>query len=266
MASPRIILPLLALLIATPLAAGGTIEGVVTFPQKGGSEGRLRLRYAGQTGAKQQDEAPAPSPAVVFVEDVAGQWPAPADHPKMLQKGLAFVPRVLPLLVGTTVDFPNEDSLQHNVFSYSATKRFDLGRYRTGESRPVTFEQAGLVRVYCEIHAHMKGFILVLKNPFYALVGEDGAFRIEGLPAGKYKVTAWQEEHEPVVMEVEVKDGDPTKQDFQLAGPPARTAPVAVPGPSPCCASDDDVLAPPRMAIEPLPGTDPSRGGDGCRR
>ncbi len=266
MTPPRFILPLIALLIASPLIAGGTVEGVVAFPQKGGSEGRLRLRYAGQSGAKQQGEAPAPSPAVVFVEDVAGEWPAPGDHAKMLQKGLAFVPRVLPILVGTTVDFPNEDSLQHNVFSYSATKRFDLGRYRTGESRPVTFEQAGLVRVYCEIHAHMKGFILVLKNPFYAIASEDGAFRIEGLPAGKYKVTAWQEEHEPVVLEVEVKEGDPTKQDFQLAGLPVPTGPAAPVKPSPCCAPDAPALAPPAMEIEPLPGTDPSRGGDGCRR
>ncbi len=258
---PRIQTAFMLLALSSALLAGGTIEGVVTFPQKGGAEGKLRLRYAGQTGARQQSEAPAPSPAVVFVEEVAGSWPAPADHPRMLQKGLAFVPRVLPILVGTTVDFPNEDTLQHNVFSYSSTKRFDLGRYRTGESRPVTFDQPGLVRVYCEIHSHMKGFILVLKNPFYTLAAEDGAFRLEGLPAGRHKVTAWQEEHEPVVFEVEVQDGGSTKQDFQLAldSPRPREASSSEEPPiqeaSPCCGSSEPAPAAPAMEIEALPGS-----------
>lgn len=258
MTPPRILIALLVLILASSLRAGGSIEGVVSLPQKGPSEGRLKLRYAGQTGARKQTETPARSPVVVFVEDVPGTWAAPAERPKMLQKGLAFVPRVLPVLVGTSVDFPNEDELQHNVFSYSAAKRFDLGRYRTGEARTVTFDQPGLVRVYCEIHAHMKGFVLVLKNPFYTLAAEDGSFRIDGLPPGKVKVTAWHEEHEPVVVEVEVREGGSTHRDFELTAlPPGR------PGRAPRCCAE---AAAPAMECEPLPGTGLSLGGDGCPR
>lgn len=238
------------LALSSTVLANGGLEGRVTLPKRAAAEGKLRLRYAGQTGAKQQDTAPAPSPAVVFVEDATGSFAPPAENPKMEQKGLAFVPRVLAVLVGTTVDFPNQDTLQHNVFSYSPAKRFDLGRFRTGESRPVTFDQPGLIRLYCEIHSHMKGFILVLKNPYFALAAEDGSYKIEGVPPGSYKLTAWQEEHEPVVVDVAVADGGATKQDFNLAL--GTTSQPRRPVQGWCCADPD---APPAMEIEPLPGT-----------
>jgi hypothetical protein len=109
------------------------------------------------------------------------------------QRGEEFVPRVLAITVGTVVDFPNNDAIYHNVFSLSKTKRFDLGRYAAGHSKSVRFDQPGIVRVFCDIHSHMTAFVLVFSHPFFAVTDEDGSYRIEEVPAGKYSVTAWYE-------------------------------------------------------------------------
>jgi plastocyanin len=109
----------------------------------------------------------------------------------MDQRNEAFVPFVLPVLAGTTVDFPNSDRTYHNVFSFSKTKRFDLGRYARGGSKAVRFDRPGVVRVFCDIHSHMNAFILVFAHRFFAVTGPDGEYRIDGLPPGVYTVAVW---------------------------------------------------------------------------
>jgi plastocyanin len=112
-------------------------------------------------------------------------------HPQLNQQDMMFRPLVLPIIVGTTVDFPNDDNLYHNVFSYSQAKEFDLGKYPRGESRSVTFSQAGVVNVYCDIHSYMYASILVLQNPYFTTPADDGSYLLTGIPAGTYKVRCW---------------------------------------------------------------------------
>jgi hypothetical protein len=118
-------------------------------------------------------------------------FPPPAAHPVLDQRDLMFHPQVLPILVGTTVDFPNRDNLFHNVFSYSQPKEFDLGRYPTGMQKSVRFDNPGIVRVYCDIHSHMNATILILDNPYFAVPDDQGNFSIRNIPRGTYTVRLW---------------------------------------------------------------------------
>ncbi len=111
----------------------------------------------------------------------------------MDQRSETFVPHVLAVTVGTTVDFPNNDHIYHNVFSLSGTRRFDLGRYAAGRSRSVRFDRPGIVRVFCEIHSHMSAFILVFNHRYFAVTGTDGRYQINRVPAGRYTLVAWSE-------------------------------------------------------------------------
>ncbi len=114
-------------------------------------------------------------------------------RPRLDQRNETFVPHVLPIVAGTTVDFPNNDQTYHNVFSLSKTKTFDLGRYAVGRSKSVRFDRPGIVRVFCDIHSHMSAFILVFAHRYFALSESDGTYRLENVPPGTYTVVAWNE-------------------------------------------------------------------------
>jgi plastocyanin len=137
-------------------------------------------------------------------------------HAVMDQRGERFVPHILAITTGTTVDFPNSDNIYHNVFSLSKTKRFDLGRYAAGKSQPVRFDRPGIVRVFCDIHSHMNAFILVFSHPFFSLTDNDGRFRIDNIPPGTYNVIAWNEGVQTEPRAVTVPDGGVAEEDFVL--------------------------------------------------
>ncbi len=149
------------------------------------------------------------TPAVVYL---TGGEPVktepPSEHKVMKQVNQQFEPRVLPILVGTTVDFPNMDPFFHNVFSYSKTRKFDLGRYPKGHSKSVTFDKPGIVKVFCEIHSNMLANIIVLKQPYFTLTEQDGSFRILNVPAGEYDLHIWQENAPEQVKHVLIPDQD----------------------------------------------------------
>jgi hypothetical protein len=123
---------------------------------------------------------------------------------------------VLAITTGTIVDFPNSDRIYHNVFSLSKTRQFDLGRYAVGHSKPVRFDRAGVVRVFCDIHSHMNAFILVFSHPFYSLTDNDGRYRIDNVPPGSYNVIAWNEGVSSEARPVIVPDGGVGELDFTL--------------------------------------------------
>ncbi len=119
--------------------------------------------------------------------------PGERRHARMDQRNERFVPHVLAITTGSYVDFPNDDKTYHNVFSLSKTKEFNLGRYAAGHSESVQFDQAGIVRVFCEIHSHMSAFILVFAHRYFAVTGDDGRYRIDGVPPGTYTLLVWNE-------------------------------------------------------------------------
>ena len=134
----------------------------------------------------------------------------------MRQRGTTFEPHLLAVTVGTTVAFPNDDRTFHNVFSLSRPRRFDLGRYAAGRSKEVRFQRPGLVRVFCDIHAHMNAFIYVFDHRFYATTDERGRYRIDRVPPGTYRVTAWYEGVDQQTGEATVAPGAAAELDFVL--------------------------------------------------
>jgi plastocyanin len=109
------------------------------------------------------------------------------------QRNETFVPHVLAIVAGTTVDFPNSDLTYHNVFSLSKARPFDLGRYARGSSKSIRFDRPGIVRVFCEIHSHMSAFVLVFSHRYFAVTDDEGRYRLENVPPGTYTVIAWNE-------------------------------------------------------------------------
>ncbi|MCX6132961.1 MAG: carboxypeptidase regulatory-like domain-containing protein [Ignavibacteriales bacterium] len=155
--------------------------------------------------------------AVIYLESEvmkAHSFAPPAVHPILDQKDLMFHPQVLPVLAGTTVDFPNRDNLFHNVFSYSQPKEFDLGRYPTGTQKSVRFDQPGIVRVYCDIHAHMNATILILENPYFVVPDDQGSFSIKNVPSGAYTVRFWYGRELAGSQSITVKGGDVVNANF----------------------------------------------------
>ena len=134
----------------------------------------------------------------------------------MDQRNETFVPHLLAITTGTTVDFPNSDRIYHNVFSLSKTRTFDLGRYAAGRSQSVRFDRPGIVRVFCDIHSHMNAFILVFNHRFFDVTDADGRYHIDNIPPGTYNVIAWNEGLASEPRTASVPDGGTTELDFQL--------------------------------------------------
>jgi plastocyanin len=165
---------------------------------QGRVEVRLKLAGGGarpttrDLGSPPPRDTPDRTRTVVYLE-VAPQtaFAQTGGQARMDQRNETFVPYVLAVGAGTSVDFPNNDDIYHNVFSLSGAKKFDLGRYARGRSKSVRFDRPGIVRVFCDIHSHMNAFILVFAHRFFATTAEDGTYRIDGGPAGTYELVAW---------------------------------------------------------------------------
>jgi len=154
---------------------------------------------------------------VVFLEKVEGVFIPSEEKPVLDQKNMIFIPHILPVLVGTTVKFPNSDNVTHNVFSPSPTKKFNLGTYASGVVRELTFDTPGVIAVLCNVHAEMSAFIVVLGNPFFALTGPDGKFTINNVPAGAYKIITWHEKLKEQEQEVTVSSNKTVIVNFNLS-------------------------------------------------
>ena len=131
--------------------------------------------------------------AVVYVAAIAGKtFPAPKEHVTMDQKSMVFVPHVLPVLVGTTVDFLNSDAVLHNVYTPDAcAEKFNLGTWPQGQVKSYTFSRECVATMLCKVHPEMEAYVVAVPTPYFASVKADGTFRIADVPDGSYTVKAW---------------------------------------------------------------------------
>lgn len=164
----------------------------------------------------------SPENVVVYLEKVPGKWPAPKKPAHMDQIKLAFIPAVLPIVKGTTVEFINSDPVLHNVFwpkgkGYSSK---NLGTWGKNGKKTEKFNKLGSVVLLCNVHAEMEGHIIVLQNPFFAVVEKDGEFKIDDVPPGKYTLKTWYTNRKKLKSKsasVTVKAGKTAEHDFSLS-------------------------------------------------
>lgn len=212
----RLLVPLCLAGLATSVLAkdDASIEGVVQLPPPTVVRA-LNQRYGTNVDAPLTPSNPPA--AVVFLEGnlPANAKPAPGPIAQMAQKNMLFAPDLIAVHTGGSVEFPNLDETYHNVFSYSKTKRFDLGRYRKDEKpSSVVFDKPGVVTVHCEIHDRMRGTVLVLDSPYFQKTDSAGHYRIEHLPVGHFTVKAWVNEADVREHTVELKSGARLQLDF----------------------------------------------------
>ncbi len=156
------------------------------------------------------------SDVVVYLQDVPGTYKPPANNPRLDQKNLIFIPHVLPVPVGTTVDFANSDNVKHNVYSSSKTEKFNLGTYGSDITKQVTFDKEGEVALACNVHAEMSAYIVILPNPYFSKTGNDGSFTISNIPPGEYTLKTWHEKKRPYQQKVTVEAGNTTEINISL--------------------------------------------------
>ncbi|MES1245620.1 MAG: hypothetical protein ABUT39_28700 [Acidobacteriota bacterium] len=199
----RRLVPILLLLLAVPTAAEDL-------------RGRVQLLAKGGKGpAKGVDVRQA----LVWFEPSGGAAVRPPSAPfVMTTKDKQFVPRVLTVPKGGRVVFPNQDVILHNVFSVSPGNAFDLGLYKRGPGKEATFKEAGLVRVFCNVHHAMVAYVWVMDTPFLANPGADGSFVLTGLPRGPGKLTVWHEQADPVMIDVKAL-ADPVVARVEIVRP-----------------------------------------------
>ena len=155
--------------------------------------------------------------AVVYVDRIAGKtFAAPAEHARMDQKKMTFIPHVLPVVAGTTVDFLNSDALLHNVFSPDAcADRFNLGTWPQGQVKSFTFKKECFASLLCKVHPEMEGFVVVVPTPYFAVTSADGSYHIKDVPDGTYTVKVWHPKLKAAHKSVTVAGA--TEANFEIA-------------------------------------------------
>jgi plastocyanin len=192
MSLQRLTTVLMLALFVSPAAAaepvGGVIKGSITI--------------AGRPTAD----------AVVSIEGLPRQTikASPASQAKAVidQKELKFIPRVIAVMVGKTVDFPNNDKTFHNVFSNSEAKKFDLGLYPSGQSRSVNFDKPGVVKILCNVHPNMEAYVVVKEHSLFSVADARGNYSIKGAPVAKYRIEVWHPEYGVKSVPVELVRAD----------------------------------------------------------
>jgi len=205
------------------VVATAVIRGSVTLPMSGPGRRPSVSRPGHTSAADRQQDAVDRQTSVVYLENMprgmAGEFIE--RHARLDQRGERFVPHIVAIGVGGTVDFPNSDPPFHNVFSLSDVRSFDLGRYATGKSKSVKFDKPGIVRVFCDIHAHMSAFIFVFAHPYFSVTDAQGRFRIDGVPPGTHTLVLWNETIDPETRQVTVGEGGEVEVNFAVAAAPA---------------------------------------------
>jgi plastocyanin len=218
------VLPLTALLASSIVAAAGgqsadtgSVAGHVTLTTRIKGSALPSTAYPTRAvGTSATHAIPEIRNVIVYLTDVAFRGPLPPVKAVLRQEHETFVPHVLPITRGSTVQFPNDDPIFHNVFSLSSAASFDLRRYPRGQSRSQPFPKAGIVKVYCHIHSHMSATIVVLDHPYFTIPGTDGTFELPNVPPGEYTVVGWHERVGGRRTRVRVERGKAATVDLSL--------------------------------------------------
>jgi plastocyanin len=189
-------------------AAGAKKSAAEGAPPPGAVAGIATIEKDGAAKANRSN-------VVVYLENVPGP-PSKPETKAIHQKDLTFSPGLMVVVKGSTVDFPNDDKVFHNVFSVSKGAKFDLGLYKSGTTKSVTFKEAGVVDVYCNIHPQMAAKIKIVDSVYYAVTGPDGAFKIKNVPPGTYPIVGWQAHGKEYRGEVTVPSGGTAQVQIAL--------------------------------------------------
>ena len=212
------------------LALAGVLAGVVPVASNSPATGRIvgRVRLVAVNSSRPlaiayssrallpQGQAPREIRNVVLYLQGMPSTPVPPKRYELRQEGEVFLPHVLPVARGASVDFTNGDTFYHNVFSLSRAGTFDLGRFPRGQSRDRQFTAPGLVKVFCHLHSDMSAVIMVLDHPWFTTPQDDGAFVLDHVPAGKRTIAAWHERVGEAKIGVNVPAGGETTVEFVL--------------------------------------------------
>ncbi|MBI2357644.1 MAG: methylamine utilization protein [Deltaproteobacteria bacterium] len=197
-ASVGLLVPLLA--FGGEAAKTGVVKGAITVNGRPTSDAVVSVAGLPKKQLKTQDSKLKTSKAVVD------------------QRNVKFIPRVLPVLVGTTVEFPNNDKTWHNVYSKSEAKEFDLGLYPAGETRSVTFDKPGVVRILCNVHPSMEAFIVVKDHPYFTTPDQRGNYTLNRVPLGQRRLEVWHPEFGTRVVPFNlVREGEVLSVNVDLA-------------------------------------------------
>lgn len=220
-------------MVAARPIAGGSVEAAALGALPGDIEGIIHLDVAGEPAppmlspyARRRYRPPTPtqeapsSPrnVVVYLVINGGSEAAAGTTAAILQRDQTIIPHVAVVQTGTRIQFPNQDSVFHNLFSLGGPRPFNLGRYAPGTSRAATFEKAGVVRMFCDIHSQMGGVILVVDTPYFTTPDESGRYSIRGVPPGEYTLVAWHESAGSISKKIVVRSGGVARADFNLPG------------------------------------------------
>jgi len=194
----------------------GTIRGTVQVETRSARRLATAGVYPGRTVVLPVERDVSELDNVVVFVEMSRAVASPPRQAVIRQNQEEFVPHLVAVTTGSTVEFPNDDLIFHNVFSLSRAATFDLGRYPRDESRSETFRKPGIVKVFCHLHSHMSAIVRVFDHPYFVVPDRDGRFSIPGVPAGTHRVTAWHERVGNVTQDVTLADGGTVDLAFSL--------------------------------------------------
>lgn len=207
-----------ALLVLAPAAWSGQVTGVIRGRVVSPAPAPLAVRPSVSRLGATSRTAVDRRQAVVYLESAprAAFDELRPGRARLDQRGERFIPRVLAVTVGTVVDFPNNDSTYHNVFSLSQPRTFDLGRYAPGRTGSVRFDRPGIVPVFCDIHSYMSAYVLVFSHPFFTVTDDAGGYEIGAVPPGDYTLKVWSELGAAPPRSVTVRAGGAEVANFEV--------------------------------------------------
>lgn len=155
---------------------------------------------------------------VVYIDKIEGKTFAPPEEPAQInQLDMTFAPHVLPILVGTTVEFLNSDAVLHNVFSPDGcADKFNLGTWPQGQKKTFTFEKPCVAVLLCNVHPEMEGYIIAVETPYFAVADKKGNYEIKDVPPGKYTLKVWHEKLKTEPVEIVVAEKGDVEQNFTI--------------------------------------------------